>query len=471
MKMKLKLKLTLSYIAISVLLVFSLFLISYHFFQKQFQNYIVNQQQLKNKEIVEVITNAYTRDGFPPDTSFFEDFADNLLNQYLILSVYNNDDKMIFCMACMQKDSCNHTINNMKQMMKDIYPNFKGKYVEEKLDIIKNGQNLGYIKIGFFGPFFYSESDQAFIKTFNSMFLLIAIISLVVSIIVGILIANGIEKPIKKVIKKTKEISNGDYSGKIDVKTSTTEILELANSINSLTNNLKYQLTIKKQMAGDFTHEFLTPLASIQGSIEAIIDGVFEATPKRLEGIKNEVERLARMVFDIEKIVSNTDKNINLVKSEFNVSNIIENSIKIFEVELYTKKIKLHFNKKNIKLFADKDKISQVMVNLISNAIKYTDNNGNLTINATQENFNVKIEVIDNGCGIEAENLKYIFEYLYRTDKSRSRDTGGSGIGLYVAKSIVEAHDGNIRVESEINKGSKFIVSIPNKITQNKSSH
>lgn len=464
MRKDLKVQLILSYILISVILVLSLYFVSIYFFQKQFQNYIIKQQEIKNQEIVQIITNAYSKDGKVPDINFFEEYGETLLEQYIILSVYNENDVQVFCMACVQKDNCSHTINGMKQMMKNIYPNFKGNYVEKKLDIVKNGKKLGYVNIGYFGPFFYSESDQHFIKNFNSVFILIAILSLLVSIVLGLITANKISNPIKKVINKTKNISNGDYSGKIDIrKKYNKEIIELANSVNNLASNLKNQLAIKKQMAGDFSHEFLTPLTTIQGNIEAMIDGVFEPTKERLENLKSEVQRLSRMVYEIDKIVAITNERSELNKINFDLTELINNTLQNFETELYNKKINLNFNNNKCDVFADKDKINQVIINLISNAIKYTQESGNISISLKQTKKNTIIVVEDSGIGIDKADLPYIFEYLYRVDKCRCRNTGGSGIGLYVVKNIIDSHNGEIEVNSKLGVGTKFTIILPNK--------
>lgn len=461
MKIKLKWRLTISYLIISILLVLSLYIVSNYFFQKQFQRYVIDQQNVKNKEIVQIVTNAYSESGQAPSLNFFEEFGDTLLDQHLILSVYDNDNKQLFCMACYKRSNCLHTINNMKKIMEDIYPNFKGEYVEEQYEIIKNDEILGYVKIGFFGPFFYSDNDQNFIKTFNNIFIGIAIISFIISVILGLIMANTIEKPIKKVIKRTKLISEGDYSRTVDIKTNTPEITELADSVNVLANNLKNQLIIKKQMAGDLAHEFLTPLTTIQNGIDAIIDGVFEASPERLQNLKLEVERLARMVYEIDNLVTNTDDNLKLNITKFNLSDIIKTILKNFESEIYSKNIKINFKNKKCDIYADKDKISQVIINLISNAIKYTNDNGNIIIDISQTKNNILFTIADDGVGIKKEDLPFIFEYLYKVDKSRSREKGSSGIGLYVVKNIVEAHNGTIEVTSKVDAGSKFTVTLP----------
>lgn len=201
----------------------------------------------------------------------------------------------------------------------------------------------------------------------------------------------------------------------------------------------------------------------MQGNIEAMIDGVFIPSKERLENLKLDIERLSRLVYDVEKIVSNDNKN-QVIKYKYDVVNEVNNILKTFEKEIISKKIVVNFTNKNkCLIFANKDKMNQVIINLISNAIKYTDENGKIGIDIIKNKDCTQISINDNGIGIKEKDIPYIFEYLYRADKSRSRNTGGSGIGLYVVKNIVEAHRGIITVESKVNKGSKFTIKIPNK--------
>lgn len=462
MKLNLKFRLTISYIIISIFLVLTLYIISNYFFQKQFQTYILEQQDIKNEEIRQVITNSYSQDGTPPSLEFLKEFGDNLLEQNLILSVYDKNDVEVFCISCIKQDKCTHALKSAENMMNDIYPDFKGKYVEKRLAIEKNGRYLGYISIGYYGPFFFNESDDRFVSTFNNVFIFITILSFGFSIFLGIVSANKIANPIKKVIKKTKDISDGNYSGKIELNANTKEIDELANSVNVLTNNLNNQLILKKQMASDFTHEFLTPLTAIQSNIDAIMDGVFEPTKDRLAGLKLQSERLSRMVVEIDKLVSVSNEILKLEKTKFDLSEVTQHIIKTFETEIYTKKLKINFTNEPIFIYASKDKISQVIINLLSNAIKYSNDNGIIDIEISQLNRNTIFSIEDNGIGISKKDLPYVFEYLYRADKSRDRNTGGSGIGLYVVKSIVEAHNGKVEVSSKFNFGTKLTVILPN---------
>ena len=169
------------------------------------------------------------------------------------------------------------------------------------------------------------------------------------------------------------------------------------------------------------------------------------------------------MIGDLEKLARYESDNMILNEEEFSLCELIKIMVQNFEKEFIQRNIKIQIQCENIMLFADRDKISQVLVNLISNALKYTNSNGQVTITAADSGDNTTIAVRDTGIGISEEDLPYIFERFYRSDKSRNRTTGGSGIGLTIAKAIVEAHKGSISASGKLNEGTVFTVALPKK--------
>ncbi|MEG0857381.1 MAG: ATP-binding protein, partial [Terrisporobacter sp.] len=188
---------------------------------------------------------------------------------------------------------------------------------------------------------------------------------------------------------------------------------------------------------------------------------IWEPTEERLNSVNEEVIRLSHLVNQLKNLAKfDNEKNV-LNLSKTNLSNLIKNIIYNNESYGLEKNIKINSDLEEIEINIDKEKISQVIVNLISNAIRYTCDNGHIFIKCYKEEDIVKIHVIDNGRGIPKESLAYIFERFYRVDDSRCRKTGGTGVGLTICKSIIDLHHGKIEVISEENKGSEFIVTLP----------
>ena len=197
--------------------------------------------------------------------------------------------------------------------------------------------------------------------------------------------------------------------------------------------------------------------------MEAMIDGVWEPNKERLSSCHEEILRINRLVGDLEKLSKYEGENLILNKSAFDIKELVMTISNNFETDFKNKAIKFSISSESLFLKADRDKISQVFVNLLSNAVKYTPPGGNISITTYKDLDDncIKIKFTDTGYGISLEDLPYIFERFYRADKSRNRMTGGSGIGLAIAKAIIDAHEGGISVTSEIDKGTEFIVSLP----------
>ncbi len=292
-----------------------------------------------------------------------------------------------------------------------------------------------------------------------AVFTSISLITLLFSLILSVFFANRISKPLGLLNAKTKEIARGNYEIKIGHHTNIVEADDLIDSVNSLASTLEEQKSVKKQMASDYAHEFRTPLAAIQSNLEGIIDGVFEPTNERIESIRQEILRLSRMVSEIDKIVEIEKSDAGLHKEEFDLSVLLQQAVLSFENEAIAKNIAIRLQSEPCIITADRDKISQVVINLLSNALKYTDE-GQVVVTLKSYRDFACLSVIDTGIGISADDLPHIFDHLYRADKSRARDTGGAGIGLAVAKSIIHAHGGNIEVKSKPLKGSEFIITL-----------
>ena len=306
-----------------------------------------------------------------------------------------------------------------------------------------------------------------FIKDIRNMIIGISLLMIIVVISISIFISQKISKPIIVVSKMTDSLKRGGYDQTLEYESSIVEIDNLVNSINDLSKELYNMEKLRKRLTSDISHELRTPLTSIQTHLEAMIDGIWEPTEERLISVNEEVIRISHLVDELKNLAKyDSDKN-KLNISEVDLEQLIKNIIYNNESFALEKNIKIEYNLEKIKAHIDKEKTSQVIVNLISNAIRYTNCNcerlGKIIIRLYKEENLIKISVKDNGIGIPKKSLDYIFERFYRVDKSRCRNTGGTGVGLTICKSIIDLHNGNIEVKSEVNKGSEFIVSIPYK--------
>lgn len=337
-------------------------------------------------------------------------------------------------------------------------------YIVEQQELRYDNKRIGSIVIGHIGPFQVSERDIAFTRGINSAIFYAAIISVIAAIFLGMYSSKIFSRPILQITEAANHIREGKLDTKVEVDNNIVELQELAKSINHLSKSLNEQELLRKRLTSDISHELRTPLTILQGHIEAISDGIWEATPDKLNICKNEVIRLIKLVEELKYLTDIENHKFTLKVQEYPLSKDLNEILQGFQYQFQDKKIKLNANiKEEIYINGDRDKIRQVFINLISNAIKFTDAGGKINIQLLECNKQIKIIIEDTGIGIGEEDLPYVFQRFYRSDVSRSRKTGGTGIGLSITKTVIEAHGGRIKVESKKNEGSKFTIILPRK--------
>jgi signal transduction histidine kinase len=428
--------------------------------EKQFIKYVKYNEDQKNKEIISSISKQYQSNGLW-NLNMIETIGVNALEYGLIIKVSDISGKTIWDATVHNNGMCQRIIEHMSQNMNRHYPGKKGQYIEKPYAIEYNMVKVGTVNIGSYGPVNFNDNDLAFIGTLNKILVSVGLFSLLSALILGSMMAKRLISPISRVISTAGMISKGFFSDRISKKSSTSEIIQLTDTINNLADTLQKQEVLRKRLTGDVAHELRTPLATLQSHFEAMIDGIWAPDKERLIGCHEEIVRITKMVGDLEKLAKYENENLILNKTRFNITETVRHIINNFQNEYINKDLTITLTAENQQITADRDKISQVIINLISNARKYTPEGGLVEVSIRNNNNNMLISVKDNGIGIPEEDIPYIFERFYRADKSRNRMTGGSGIGLTITKAIVEAHKGKIEVYSSVNTGTEFIVTLP----------
>jgi len=454
MKYSLRTKLSFSYVAIILIGVAIVSILTNVILEKQFKEYIISQQDQNEMELALLVRQSYISEG-KWDTEYLESVGMNALDSGMILKVLDSDGHIIWDTTVHNDGMCQQMLNSMRNNMQGRYGRAEGGY-EEKTYLLENSSGeIGKVTIGYYGPYYYTENDLDFINTLNKLLIFTAVISIVLALVLGVIISRQISKPVSRVIHKAGEISNGSYGEKIVEESNTKEIVELVSAVNNLAETLKKQEALSKQASLDIAHELRTPLTTVQGNLEAALDGVMEMDSERIGIMHEEILRISRLVDDLSKLSKYESESSKLDIEEFDISDTIENIVKTFEGDFKKERKSISFAGESRNVSADRDKINQVIVNLISNAKKYTSDGGEVKVSVEPYKNRTKITVEDNGIGISAEDLPMVFERFYRADKSRNRRTGGAGIGLTIVKTIIEAHGGEIEIESEPGKGTK----------------
>ena len=303
----------------------------------------------------------------------------------------------------------------------------------------------------------------------NDALTLAAAAALIAAVLASYLISRQVVEPVSQMMALSHRIADGEYGERLKVSSGVQfnqmdELDQLGLSFNQMAQKLEKTETMRQQLIGDVSHELRTPLAAIKGYMEGLMDGVIPATPDSYQQVYSEADRLQRLVDDLQEL-SRVEAGAYQLKLE---------SVSPLElIESVKKHLGRQFEEKEILLetivgrdlpnvSVDKDRILQVLTNLVGNAMQYTSAGGRVTLTAAKDKDEMVFSVSDTGIGISGDHLPFIFNRFYRTDKSRARASGGSGIGLTIAQALVKAHHGRIWAESTgEGKGSSFHFTLP----------
>lgn len=464
MKMYLKRKLSLGFLIAVIGSIIIASSISNYMISNRFNEYLVEEHKEKVNQIIVAIEDMYSKDKGFQALKYDEIRRYAVLNE-LYIQIEDKAGNKIFSTGDahlqhknMMQSMMGHKMGNMMGKMNDLN---LGEYKEEKQFLKKNQDTFGRVTIGYFGTSYLSNGALTFRRTLNQSF----IIAMIITFILGLMLSWALSKQFSKPLVKIKEIANtmriGNLNIRSNIKSNTIEIQELSNSINYLAETLQQQESLRKRLTSDMAHEIRTPITTLKTHVEAMIDGIWEPTQERLKVFYEELERLTKLVDNLRNISKLEIAETSLNKINLNITKEIEKVVETFN-PLYEKsgfKIVTELEEA-VYGFIDRDKLKQIMHNLLSNSYKYLNEDGVVKILISKKEDKIFINVEDNGEGIPKEDLPHIFERFYRSDVSRNKTTGGTGLGLTITKTLVEAHGGRIMVESEVGVGTKFIIQI-----------
>ena len=307
---------------------------------------------------------------------------------------------------------------------------------------------------------FYNE----FRNGVNEALAVASVAAVIVAVGVSLALSRRVVAPLQEMTSASRRIAEGKYDERVAVK-SVDELGQLGESFNQMATELEQVESMRRQLIGDVSHELRTPLTAIKGSMEGLVDGLLPANAETYQQIHAEADRLSRLVDDLQELSRVEAHAYPLDLREADIAALVETTIKRLTPNARAKRVVLTSSlpRELPHLIADEDRLGQVLLNLTANSIQYTNEGGAVTISAERKNGEIQIAVTDTGMGIPPEHLAHIFTRFYRVDKSRSRASGGgSGIGLTIARHLVEAHGGRIWAESEgEGKGSRFVFTLP----------
>ena len=431
-------------------LLVTIFLLNYSI-EGHFQDYIYLERRQEMIELKELLEDSYQQqDDWQLDRQ--------LLNRYVA------DNRVLIYLTDIDGNEIYSNLRHMSHGGRGSHgrmgeTDFSFEQAEE-LTLSDNGDIIGYLYWKFeqegstthgrMGQESLSEEDFNFLADVNRTLYLVAIVMAIISIVVGLLLSRYLTKPLLKMNQMASSIAKRNYDVQVNIS-GNDEISQLGDSFNQMAERLSYLEKLRKESVSDLAHELRTPVAIIRNYLTAIKDGVFEAKEEIIAEMQEELSRLEYLVAGLEQISEAEEKLLTLDKEELNIKVILNKTINSFKLEAKKREIELIFNceakQEEFSFQGDRDSLKTIFNNLLSNAIKYSYQGEKVVIELIKED-SIIIRVKNKGDRISQKDLSFIFERFYRTDKSRSTKTGGTGLGLAVTKDLVEAHGGEIAAES-----------------------
>ncbi len=313
------------------------------------------------------------------------------------------------------------------------------------------GEQIGTVEVSLLKP----RKEGVFVERSDELLLLSLVALGSIAIILSIAASRGLTNPIKKVTKAARDISGGNLKSRVSIA-GKDEIATLADSFNHMAQSLEVQESLRRKLTANIAHELRTPLSAIRGELEGMIDGFIPVEKETLQSLYAEIGRLKNIIEGLEDLSQAEASSRYLRKSIFTLRPFLEGISGRFRKLFEENKIGLELEcNEDLSIKADPDRLSQIIINLLSNALKVTGAGGKVSIVGFRDHRGTVIEVRDTGSGIKDEDMPFIFERFYRGS------SGGLGIGLTIVKELTEAHGGTVAVRSEAGKGTIFSLNFP----------
>ena len=428
----------------------------------QFDQYVAQQRKMSSEQLAQSLSFQYHAEDGTWNVEYIHGLGMYALKDGYLIRLSDAEGQVIWDAENHDMTLCHQIMQDIRTQMSQRRPDLDGNFTTYRYDLKQNDEVIGYLDVSYYSPYYLNESDFRFLDSLNRILLVVGICAAVAAAAAGAVLAKRLSVPLLKVTEITRKISDGDYGARLENENGQTqEIAALSGAVNHMAERLERQETLRRRLTSDVAHELRTPVANVSLNLEMMLDEVWEPTKDRLQSCYEELGRISGIISDLEKLRQMEDENMNLELEPVNLLELAQAVETAFEPDLKKKKLTCEVSGEAAAVMGDQRRLHQVIFNLVSNAVKYSTEGGSIQIRVKQEKHKAVLIVEDQGIGMAEEELPLIFERFYRTDLSRSRKTGGAGIGLAIVKAIVQAHQGTVTVTSKVGCGSRFTVTLP----------
>jgi signal transduction histidine kinase len=343
-------------------------------------------------------------------------------------------------------------------------------YIGSKIDVLRSKPFAAFLIEGrpvlaYVVPLFDSSLarvEDNFTSSVNRSILIAIGAAGAAALLLTLVLSRSIVDPIRALIRAARAMEKGDLSERVDVR-ARGEVGELAKAFNAMADGLDRLEQLRRNMVTDVAHELRTPLSNVRGYLEAVRDGVVSPTPEIIASLYEEAMLLNRLVDDLQELALAEAGQLRMVSQPVHLRDLVTRAVHLLEPQFKGKGLEVEVClPPDLPLIdADAERVGQVLRNLLKNAVTNTPAGGQIRVAASTVNCMVEVSVEDTGVGIAPEHLPFVFERFYRADKSRNRLTGGAGLGLAIVKQLVEAQGGNVRIASQVGKGTTVTLTTP----------
>lgn len=422
---------------------------------KDFHEYLEGDKEDKIYRVMAAVEGSYEKNSGWNDDALKRNTIWALLTGYEVKIVDNSGNLLMDTRKAME---------TMPPLMKKRIAALTGFSVEELQSGSENfigypmflgGKEIGVLEVRLIAPKGAEGRESVFMRRSNSFLVLTIFVLGGLSLVTSLVFSKKLTDPIKKLTAAANDISEGNIKSRVSVS-GNDEISTLARTFNNMADNIEMQESLRRKLTSNIAHELRTPISAMQGEIEGMLDGLIEVDKDRLSSLHEETQRLKKIIEGIEELSRAQASILEMNKQTLTIKPFLNNIKDRFERLFIDKGVKLRLEcDDTLTLHADPDKLSQIVINLLGNALKATDKGGSVLIKAGIKGDDGFVEVTDTGSGIKKEDISFVFERFYKASE------GGLGLGLAIAKELAVAHGGRIEVRSELGKGATFTLYIP----------
>lgn len=408
---------------------------------KNFERYLMLEQQLQMANLVEEIQTVYLNNA--PSSRELERLAEA---EHIYLRLYDTDGNLLQSYDGIPSESTMH-----------------GHYVENTVPVLNTyRQQIGTMEIGYWDHSLLSQTAANFTRSLTVSTLLAMLAAFVMAFFSSFYISRRITRPVEEIMAQTEKIRQGDFSLRPAPQGFAVEFDQLTDNINTLSDTLKTQESSRKKYAQDIAHELKTPVTALNLHVSAMLDGILPANEENLRAIRYEITRLNRMTEMLKSTFDAQESTDRIHIESVDCTALLNELADSLRPMLNKDRVQITLSlPAELVTETDKEKLRQILYNLLSNAKKAVDQGGRIRIEGHKTKKDIVLTVADDGIGIRSVDLPHIFDRFYRADTARNTKKGGTGLGLAIVKSHIQSLHGTIRVESTPGEGSRFTITLP----------